>query len=49
VKRRRYPSARPGGEPAPVSIHVTVVEPGYFRRDFLDASLLTVSHARIVS
>jgi NAD(P)-dependent dehydrogenase (short-subunit alcohol dehydrogenase family) len=31
----------------PLGIHVTVVEPGYFRTDFLDASLLTVSPARI--
>ncbi|EWY39958.1 short-chain dehydrogenase [Skermanella stibiiresistens SB22] len=30
-------------ELAPLSIHVTVVEPGYFRTDFLDASSLSVS------
>lgn len=30
-------------ELAPLGIHVTVIEPGYFRTDFLDASSLTVS------
>jgi len=30
-------------ELAPLGIHVTVVEPGYFRTDFLDASSLTSS------
>lgn len=30
-------------ELAPLSIHVTVVEPGYFRTDFLDATSLSVS------
>ncbi|WP_420995419.1 oxidoreductase [Cupriavidus sp. 30B13] len=31
------------GELAPLGIHVTVVEPGYFRTDFLDQSSLAVS------
>lgn len=30
-------------ELAPLGIHVTVIEPGYFRTDFLDASSLSVS------
>jgi NAD(P)-dependent dehydrogenase (short-subunit alcohol dehydrogenase family) len=34
-------------ELAPLGIHVTVIEPGYFRTDFLDASSLSVSPARI--
>lgn len=34
-------------ELAPLGIHVTVVEPGYFRTDFLDSSSLVVSPVRI--
>ncbi|MFC3711241.1 oxidoreductase [Sphingoaurantiacus capsulatus] len=34
-------------ELAPLGIHVTVIEPGYFRTDFLDASSLSVSSERI--
>jgi NAD(P)-dependent dehydrogenase (short-subunit alcohol dehydrogenase family) len=35
------------GELAPLGITVTIVEPGYFRTDFLDARSLTVSPTRI--
>jgi len=35
------------GELAPLGIHVTVVEPGYFRTDFLDSSSLQETEGRI--
>jgi len=35
------------GELAPLGIHATVIEPGYFRTDFLDSSSLAVTKARI--
>ena len=35
-------------ELAPLGIHVTAVEPGYFRTDFLDAASLSVSPPRIL-
>lgn len=34
-------------ELAPLGIKATIIEPGYFRTDFLDARSLSVSHARI--
>jgi len=34
-------------ELAPLGIHVTVIEPGYFRIDFLDSSSLSVSPHQI--
>ncbi|MBI1171316.1 SDR family NAD(P)-dependent oxidoreductase [bacterium] len=34
-------------ELAPLGIHVTAIEPGYFRTDFMDASSLKVSRAAI--
>ena len=34
-------------ELAPLGIHVTVIEPGFFRTDFLDSSSLAMSAARI--
>ncbi|WEX74874.1 SDR family NAD(P)-dependent oxidoreductase [Sinorhizobium numidicum] len=34
-------------ELAPLGIHVSVIEPGYFRTDFLDSSSLSISSVRI--
>jgi NAD(P)-dependent dehydrogenase (short-subunit alcohol dehydrogenase family) len=34
-------------ELAPLGIHVSVIEPGYFRTDFLDSSSLSISRVRI--
>jgi NAD(P)-dependent dehydrogenase (short-subunit alcohol dehydrogenase family) len=34
-------------EVAPLGIHVTIVEPGYFRTDFLDTSSLSTEHTSI--
>lgn len=36
-------SEAPHAELAPLGVHVTVVEPGYFRTEFLDSSSLSVS------
>src|SRR5262245_15864934 len=35
------------GEVSPLGIHVTAVEPGYFRTDFLDSTSLSVSRVQI--
>jgi NAD(P)-dependent dehydrogenase (short-subunit alcohol dehydrogenase family) len=35
------------GEVAPLGIHATVIEPGYFRTDFLDSSSLAATSERI--
>jgi NAD(P)-dependent dehydrogenase (short-subunit alcohol dehydrogenase family) len=35
------------GDLAPVGIHVSVIEPGFFRTDFLDSSSLAATKARI--
>lgn len=34
-------------ELAPLGVHVTVIEPGYFRTDFLESTSLSVSQSRI--
>lgn len=34
-------------EPAPLVVHVIVVEPGYFRTDFLDSSSLHVQQQQL--
>jgi NAD(P)-dependent dehydrogenase (short-subunit alcohol dehydrogenase family) len=35
------------GEVAPLGIHATAIEPGYFRTDFLDSSSLAATSERI--
>ncbi len=46
-RRRSFFEAMHAELAAPLGIHVTVVEPGYFRTDFLDASSRSVSSRQI--